>query len=362
MAVQVRNLVFEGGGVKGIAYVGALQILEQRGLLQHLTRVGGTSAGAINALIVALGYTNAEQLVLLNSLDFRKFMDDSFGMIRDVRRLAKEFGWHRGDFFASWIGELIRRKLGSERATFADLKASGRPELYVIGTNLATGYAEVFSAERHPGMPLATALRISMSIPLFFAAVRQGERGDVYVDGGVQLNYPVKLFDREKYIDMQKEDYAARRTDYYNRENAVFTLVRPDRSPYVYNRQTLGFRLDTREEIGLYRYDEPLRGRPIGSFTDYAKSLLQALMNAQEHQHLHSDDWQRTIYIDTLDVRTTDFDITQQKKDDLLKQGVLGAESYFRWFESPAESPANRIPTRVVVNVGPAPLVVAEPA
>ena len=344
MAVQFRNIVFEGGGVKGIAYAGALQIMEQRGLLTQLTRVGGTSAGAINALIVALGFTNAQQLEMLRSLDFKRFMDDSFGVIRDIRRLAKEFGWNRGDFFSSWIGTLIKASLGSERATFADLRAAGRPDLYVVGTNLSTGYAEVFSAERHPDMPLATAVRISMSIPLFFAAVRHGTRADVYVDGGVQLNYPVKLFDRGKYIDMENEEWAARYTEYYNRENAVFDLARPERSPYIYNRQTLGIRLDTREQIGLYRYDEPLKGNSVTNFTGYAKALLGALMNAQEHMHLHSDDWQRTVYIDTLDVGTTDFDITDAKKDALVLQGVSGAETYFKWFEDPAEAPVNRAP------------------
>lgn len=345
MPVQFRNLIFEGGGVKGIAYVGALQILEQRGLLAHIRRLGGTSAGAINALIVALGYTNAEQLQLMRSVDFKKFMDDSFGAIRDIRRLASEFGWNRGDFFTGWIGELIKARLGNAKATFGDLKASGRPELYVVGTNLGTGFTEVFSAERQADMSLATAVRISMSIPLFFAAVRYGPRKDVYVDGGVQLNYPVKMFDREKYIE-QNEGYAIRRTDYYNKENAVLDLNRPGRSPYVYNRQTVGLRLDTQEQIGLYRYDEPLRGKQISKFTDYARALLQALMNAQENQHLHADDWQRTIYIDTLDVGTTDFDLTDERKQLLLRQGIAGAENYFRWFEDPAESPVNRIPAQ----------------
>ncbi|MFO7642865.1 MAG: patatin-like phospholipase family protein, partial [Desulfosarcina sp.] len=55
MTSQFRNLVFEGGGVKGIAYVGAMQVLAQRGLLEDILRVGGTSVGAIQALMVALG-------------------------------------------------------------------------------------------------------------------------------------------------------------------------------------------------------------------------------------------------------------------------------------------------------------------
>lgn len=343
MAAQFRNLIFEGGGVKGIAYIGAMQILENRGLLPEIRRVGGASAGAINALIFALGYSIQEQKEILQSTDFRKFMDDSFGVIRDIRRLAREFGWHKGDFFASWVGDLIRERLGNERATFGDLRDAGRPELYMIGTNLSTGYTEAFSDERHPDMPLATAVRITMSIPLFFAAVRHGPRSDIYVDGGVQLNYPVKLFDRESYIDMEREPEAARPTEYYNKNNARFQLARPGRSPYVYNRQTLGLRLDTAEEIGLYRYDEPLAGKPIKGFTDYARGLLGAIMNVQQNIHLHGDDWQRTVYINTLDVGTVDFDISAEKKLALLNEGITGAERYFVWFDDPAEAPVNRI-------------------
>jgi NTE family protein len=343
MAAQFRNLIFEGGGVKGIAYVGAMQILDQRGLLGQIRRVGGASAGAINALILALGYDVREQHELLRGTEFRTFMDDSFGLIRDIRRLAREFGWHRGDFFSTWIGEVVKAKMGSERATFGDLREAGKPEVHMIGTNLSTGFSEVFSVERHADMPVAEAVRISMSMPLFFAAVRQGPRRDVYVDGGVMLNYPVKLFDRLRYIEPDDRPEAVRQTEYYNKENARFELIRPGRSPYVYNRQTLGLRLDTEEEIGLYRYDEEPQGKGIEKFTDFARALVQAILNVQEHIHLHSDDWQRTIYISTLDVRTTDFDISPEKKAALVEQGIRGAEAYFSWFEDPAEDPANRL-------------------
>ena len=343
MASQFRNLVFEGGGVKGIAYVGAMQILEGRGILKDIVRVGGTSAGAINALIFSLGYTISEQQDILRSTDFREFMDDSFGVIRDTARLAEAYGWHKGEFFKGWIGDLIEARLGSRRATFGDLLKKGLPGLYVIGTNLSTGYSEIFSAERHASMELATAVRISMSIPLFFVAVRHGDRKDVYVDGGVQLNYPVKLFDRKRYIDMRKDRKSARRTEYYNKENARLELQRPGRSPYVYNCQTLGLRLDKQEEIGLFRYDEPIKGKPVTDFTDYARALYGALMNVQNNVHLHGDDWQRTVYINTLDVGTTDFDLSDGKKDELIEEGILGTERYFKWFEDPDEQPKNRV-------------------
>ena len=343
MTVQFRNLIFEGGGVKGIAYVGAMQVLDQRGLLDHIDRVGGASAGAINALIYALGYDIPTQREILDSTDFKAFMDNSFGYIRDFKRLWFEFGWNKGDFFSGWVGDLVKDRLGNAQATFQDLKDAGHPDLYVIGTNLSTGYSEVFSVERVPDMPLVTALRISMSIPLFFRAKRYGKREDVYVDGGVMMNYPVKIFDRQKYIDMQTEEAAARFVEYYNKENARFLLERPGSSPYVYNRQTLGMRLDTQEEIGLFRYNETQQGNKINTFPNYARALIGALMQVQENKHLHSDDWQRTLYINTLDVKTTDFDLTDEKKQALILQGIEGAESYFKWFEDPKEDPANRI-------------------
>lgn len=343
MTVQFRNLCFEGGGVKGIAYVGAMQILEQRGHLKEIKRVGGTSAGAINALLFALGYTNQEQKDILASVDFQNFMDNSFLITSDIERLIDEYGWNKGDFFLTWIGDLVEKKLGNRKATFKDLKNSGRPELHVVGTNLSTGYLEVFSIERHENMALIDAVRISMSIPLFFAAVKYGPPKNIYVDGGVILNYPVKLFDREKYIDMTSESEAARSVDYYNRENASFLLDQPDRSPYVFNKQTLGIRLDTQKEIALFRYGEPGNANKINSFFDYAGALISAVMNTQENQHLHSDDWHRTIYINTLDVKTTDFKIKKEKKLALINEGIKGTEAYFKWFENPEENPINRI-------------------
>lgn len=343
MTEQFRNLIFEGGGVKGIAYIGAMQVMNQRGLLSGIRRVGGTSAGAINALIHALGYDIRSQRDILAQTDFRNFMDDTFGIIRDIRRLAREFGWHKGDYFSNWLSRLIADRLGRHDATFMDMKNAGMPDLYVIGTNLSTGYSEYFSAERHPDMPLVMAIRISMSIPLFFAAVRHGAHNDLYVDGGVMVNYPVKLFDRVRYIDVSSEGNAARTTDYYNRENAMFLLRHPDSSPYIYNRQTLGLRLDTTEEIALFRHGELVNRSEIRNFSDYARALLGALMQVQENQHLHSDDWQRTLYINTLDVGTTDFDITDTKKEELIQEGVNGAEKYFNWFENPSEAPINRI-------------------
>lgn len=341
MPYHFRNLVFEGGGVKGIAYVGAMKVLEEKNILPKIQRVGGTSAGAINAALVALGFTNAEQRDILWKLDFKNFLDDSWGVFRDTERLINKFGWYKGDFFHQWISGHVKKKLGDPNATFRDLRGAGKPDLYVYGTNLSTCFGEVFSVEHTPIMRIADAVRISMSIPLFFAAVRNA-RNDVYVDGGVLSNYPIKLFDREKYIDPENQASMAVKTKYYSEENRHFLKKHPSSSPYVYNKETLGFRLDSKKEIAIFRYGAEPQHEKIDDFFDYIKALVTLILESQGNIHLHSDNWQRTIYIDTLGVATTDFGLSDAMKKKLEDSGRKGAEAYFNWFDSIKSKPVNR--------------------
>lgn len=341
MAYHFRNLVFKGGGEKGIAYVGAMEVLQEKGILSDIQRAGGTSAGAINATLFALGFSNTQQNNILKNLEFTNFMDDSWGVIRDTRRLIKKFGWYKGDFFHKWISRHIKKKLGDANATFENLREARRPDLYVYGTNLSTGFGKVFSYEHTPKIRIADAVRISMSIPLFFTAVRNA-RNDVYVDGGVLNNYPIKLFDREKYINPQNRAKLALPTRYYEKENKRFLKKHPTSSRYIYNRETLGFRLDSKQEIGVFRYGAEPKRHNIDDFFDYIRALMTTILESQGNTHLHSDDWQRTVYIDTLGVGTTDFGLKSSMKKKLKESGREGAETYFKWFDSRKSKPVNR--------------------
>jgi NTE family protein len=340
MAYPFRNLVFEGGGVKGIAYVGAMEVLQSLNILQKIRRVGGTSAGAINAVLLGLNYGVEESQETLSGLDFKKFLDDSWGVVRDTDRLIHEFGWYKGDFFRKWIGERIAAKTGNPNATFNDvdqLKPSrGFRDMYFIGTNLSTRFAEVFSFEHTPRMCVADAVRISMSIPLFFAA-RQSPRGDIYVDGGVLDNYPIKLFDREKYVEAH-----ALEPEYYRQHNEDLRGQGRTISRYVYNQETLGFRLDSAKEIAVFRDQAEPEHHAIEDFFEYAWGLIDTVLESQSSQHLHSDDWQRTIYIDTLGVRTTQFDLDDATKKALVDSGRDHTRAYFTWYDDLKSRPANR--------------------
>src|SRR5688500_9698572 len=73
-----ENLVLEGAGIRGIAYAGAINFLEERSMLQGINKVGGTSAGAIAALAISLGYSAKEIEDLIYTTKLQKFNDGRF--------------------------------------------------------------------------------------------------------------------------------------------------------------------------------------------------------------------------------------------------------------------------------------------
>jgi len=85
------------------------------------------------------------------------------------------------------------------------------------------------------------------------------------------------------------------------------------------------------------------KARKIGSLFGFAGALARAMMNAQNNQHLHNDDWCRTVYIDTKDIKTTQFDLSDEDKRMLIEQGRIGVAKYFDWYDrfDPDDPPKN---------------------
>lgn len=296
----VEHLVFEGGGVKGVAYVGALQVLGEHGVLDGVTSVAGTSAGSITALAVALGYTPEEITTLILNLDFEKFRDGTF--LTDAFRLYERYGWYEGRYAECVFECLVEGKLGDADATFADLheRSATDPalkDLYVVSTDLDRREWVVFSHEsgRFADLPLARGARASMSIPFFFAS--QEVDGATFVDGGVLRNYPIDVFDESRDAD-------------------------PGAS-------TLGFFLGS---LG--------GGTAVTDLLVFTEEVFATLL-AEQTDELCLDPGQlpnvrRTVFIDPLGIATTDFSITGEQKCELVRSGREATELYLT--QGPSES------------------------
>lgn len=263
---RFTNLVLEGGGVKGIAYVGALEVLDSAGMLAPLQRLGGSSAGAIQAALIALGYTPAELKAILGSLDLRSFNDGSLS--GGYHRMSTRFGFYRGQKVYRWLQGLVAAKTGDSSFTFGQLhalrEARGYKDLYITGTDLSYRCLRVFSHENYPQMPIATALRISMSIPLYYEPVVLDSLGRVLtskpwpahahlmVDGGMLSNFPIHLFDSSRFVSPTATGY---------------NVFQP-------NPQTLGILLEKPEAIATTDY-----ALQIGNLRNYLGAMYQTLVD-----------------------------------------------------------------------------------
>ena len=306
MAYEFENLVFEGGGVKGLAFCGALKVLEEKGIMKNIKRLAGSSAGAITAGLLACGYTADGILKKLRGKNFNDFKDDSWGFIRDLWRLKNKYGFHLGKEFYNWYGALLEDETGKADITFADVFDDCDKELVITGTCLNRRETHYYTKDRNPNMSIRQAVRISMSIPLFFAAVEW--KGDLLVDGGVLNNYPLWVFDGKGPKDPQARG------------------AKP-------NRKTLGLKLLTEEEIAEGGSGQR-RENEINDIKDFALSLVESLTSQIERLHIKPRDWERTIAINTRHVKTTDFDMKDTDKKMLLEEGRKGAEKFFAWFDA----------------------------
>lgn len=331
---QIRNMVFEGGGVRGLGYLGFLQKMsEHKNAFPRLKRVAGTSAGALMASMLALNYNVEEMNKIYSTLDFSKFKDDYWGILRDIDLLIHKYGFYKGDVLYQFIKDVIKYKTNNENITFEELKALQGihqfKDLYIVGTRLfytegvASYETVIFSHETTPKTRLADAIRVSISIPFFFAAMRlkkmpdgsyivNEKEGHVFVDGGLTNNYPIRIFDKIKYSD-----------DFFD--------LKEDPDRYNFNRETLGLRVDDKYQIDKLRdKKEPKHQERIKRFDQYVSVVIKTALNIQDENLIDSDDRNRTIFIDCTGVDSTDFELSAAKKQQLLRAGQDAALQYQR--------------------------------
>jgi len=251
------DLVFEGGGAKGMVFVGACEEFFGRG--HSFGRLLGTSAGAITATLLAAGYTPKEMLEalvekgpdgksvfagfmgppapfsdaelrtsatqhLLDGVDFTfvpDFVEKKFHSMllrglsgkeqfRHVLALIERGGWFGADRFVSWFSAKLdsgswkggkRNFSGMTLAQFFD--ATG-VELSMVASDTTDGKMLVLNHSTASQCPIVWAVRMSMSIPLVWDEVLWQKSwgqyrgldvtGHAIVDGGLLSNFPIELF------------------------------------------------------------------------------------------------------------------------------------------------------------------------
>ena len=312
--------VFEGGGVKGIALVGALEAARDHGI-ERWVNVAGTSAGAIIASLLAVGYDPGRLREILDETNYNQFADYGRGgrIMGGLRNAVTGRGLCPGRAFEKWLGERFAESpVGKADPTFTDVERDDLPadlsdderekaryRLRVIASDITEGRMLVLPDDivdytdkdgrpyTKAEFPLTKAVRMSMSFPYFFDPVTLYRNGQVHyiVDGGLLSNFPVFLFDGEK--------------------------------PPL-RRWTFGFRLygGTPPEQPSYRMIGRIWPLPLG------KAMFFAATEAWDRKSSKASRV-RTVSIPTGEVPTLKFELSNVDRDLLRTNGFEAAREFF---------------------------------
>ena len=315
-AQEYKYLVLKGGGIRGIAYTGALKVLEERKITQKIEKVAGTSVGAITGTLFCMGYTAGEMEDIMLNLDIATFNDGEWLFIGGQRRVRKNFGWYKGEKLEQWMGKQIAKQTGNENTTFQQLHQLAMADkkfkdLYIPATNLTRQNLEIFSWETHPDMPIKLAVRASASVPLYYGAVFIDSLGNVvehpdkngqynvYVDGGLLANYPITIFNSPG-------------------ENATNTI----------NEHTLGLKLERPEQIGYAKTNSGIAPYDIHSFPGYLAALYNITIEQLNKNIPHEAEAKHSIYISTSNLSPRVRRITLEQKKLLFTNGEDAARDF----------------------------------
>jgi predicted acylesterase/phospholipase RssA len=182
-----NKLVLSGGSMKGLAYVGFLEYLEENKLvLDILDEIVGTSIGALSALVIILGYTSADLKEIFINFDFENLKDFK------VSSLVSNYGLDDGTRMDAMIKVFIKNKKFDENVTLKQLFKKTKKSLVTVATNVNSRETVFFNKEKYPDLPVYLAVRMSLNIPFIFSPVLYN--GHYYADGGLTCNFPAKYY------------------------------------------------------------------------------------------------------------------------------------------------------------------------
>jgi NTE family protein len=286
------DVVFQGGGVKAIAFVGAIQALEQNGYT--FNRLAGTSAGAITAALLRAGYSGEELKKIMLDMDYTKILNNGMGgipLMGNAIELIKSKGFYDGRLIEKWIYKLLKKK---GIVKFKDIEGYEKGALKIIAADVTKRNILILPDDlKNYGIEpsefeVAKAVRMSISIPFFFKPVKLKVNHNVsyIVDGGVISNFPIWLFDVEA----------------------------TPRWP------TFGFKLknNTNKQVNK-------QGNDLFS---YFIDVIETMVDRNEEEYLPDRNAIRTVTIDTVGVRTTEFNISRKKCIKLYESGFNSTNEF----------------------------------
>lgn len=194
MYMNIDTLIFSGGGVNGITFIGCISVLEELKEMKKinfdLKEVCGVSVGSIISFLLCIGYTAKELKDEVLEKDFNRLLKIQIFNMYD-------FGLDKGDRMIEWMESLLLRKLNKHREiTFKELFLITETKLTIMAANLNKNVLRVFNVDHTPNARVLDVIRMSISVPFLFTKCMY--ENEIYVDGGLIQSYPITWYRKDR--------------------------------------------------------------------------------------------------------------------------------------------------------------------
>lgn len=185
---EIQTLLLGGGGAKVLSYIGVLKYLEEYDseIKLNLKHICGVSAGAFFGLLIILGFKSDIMQQIIIEKDFNSLKNIKFS------NFLSGWGLDSGEKIIKWVQSFLIMKNISKDVTFQELYNKFPIKLTILATNLEHKKYTHFNFLETPSVKVTDALRLSISIPLFFTPKKW--KNNIHVDGAIINNYPIHLF------------------------------------------------------------------------------------------------------------------------------------------------------------------------
>lgn len=198
-ANNVDGLIFEGGGTRAICYQGVIKYLEEINKLDKIKYLSGTSAGAITASLIAFGYSSKEIENIILSINWPDLINTNIALtVKDIYHLTTDYGIYNGDYIQKYLDKLYQQKFNIKLCTFKQLYDLKGIYLRVGVCCINDESFQFLDYVNSPNMPISLGVRASSSIPLLITTAKWNN--NIYIDGGILGNLPIKAFPDKKCI------------------------------------------------------------------------------------------------------------------------------------------------------------------
>jgi len=191
---NIQRIVFSGGGIRGIAFLGTLLAMKDLWDIepcnfQSLQELVGCSIGALVALILCIKFKVSEMQAFLNSIDLSELATVN------VESVVTTFGMNDGHTLWALTHQALQLKKIPVNITFAELYKLTNIKLHIFVTDLGKATSRQLSVDTDPHMSVAQAVVASMSLPPMFSPIKYNT--SLLCDGGLMNNFPISNFPSE---------------------------------------------------------------------------------------------------------------------------------------------------------------------